>query len=53
MKAAATQNGHETDSPSITIEITAPKKGAVEKYAPVRAAPRPRKASTNSTRLTP
>ena len=53
MKAAATQNSHETDSPSITIEITAPKNGAVEKYAPVRAAPSPRKANTNNTRLTP
>ena len=27
--------------------------GAVEKYAPVRAVPRPRRARTNSTRLTP
>src|SRR5215472_18435958 len=35
------------------MAIAAPMKGAVEKYAPVRAEPRPRSASTKSTRLTP
>ena len=40
-------------SPSTTTPITAPTNGAVEKYALVRPAPRPRSARTNSTRLTP
>ena len=31
----------------------APKNGAIEKYAPVRAVPRLRRAPTNSTRLSP
>ena len=42
-----------TGSPNIAIERIAPIKGAVEKYAPVLAAPRCRKARTNRTRLTP
>ena len=33
--------------------VSIPMKGAVEKYAPVRAVPRPRSASTKSTRLMP
>ena len=33
--------------------IAAPMNGAVEKYAPVRAAPSPRSATTKNTRLTP
>src|SRR5690348_5273371 len=33
--------------------MAAPRNGAVEKYAPVRAEPGPRSASTNNTRLTP
>ena len=40
-------------SPNMAIASTAPTKGAVEKYAPVRAVPRWRKASTNKTKLKP
>ena len=35
------------------IDKAAPMNGAVAKYAPVRAVPRPRNATTNSTRLMP
>jgi hypothetical protein len=35
------------------IAATLPMNGAVEKYALVRAVPRPRNASTNKTRLMP
>jgi hypothetical protein len=36
-----------------TAPAIAPMKGAVEKYAPVRAVPRRRRARTNKTRLVP
>ena len=53
INAAASKNISDTDSPKIRIEMTAPRKGAVEKYAPVRALPSPRRARTNNTKLTP
>lgn len=37
----------------MTTAAMAPRKGDVEKYAPVRAVPNERKARTKSTRLTP
>jgi hypothetical protein len=43
----------ETASPNAMIAATLPMNGAVEKYALVRAVPRPRNASTNKTRLMP
>ena len=42
-----------TGSRHMTKDAAAPTKGAVEKYAPVRAVPMRLKASTNSTKLTP
>ena len=53
MSAAATQKLVVTGSAKTAMEIAAPTKGAVEKYAPVRAVPNPRSASTNSTKLKP
>ena len=53
MSPAATTNAGVTGSPNAVIAIAAPMKGAVEKYAPVRAAPNPRRARMKSTRLTP
>ena len=41
------------DSPRKSTAPTAPMKGAVEKYAPVRAVPRSRSAMMNRARLTP
>jgi hypothetical protein len=38
---------------SARAPASAPTKGGVEKYAPVRAVPRRRRASTNRTRLVP
>src|SRR5215467_9333352 len=45
--------GHVIGSLSKGTAIAAPIKGAVEKYAPVRAVPRWRNPSTKSVRLTP
>ena len=50
---AAIQNATEGDSRSTSSASAAPKKSATEKYAPVRAVPRWRSATTNSTRLMP
>jgi hypothetical protein len=49
----AISNCAETVSPNAMIAATLPMNGAVEKYALVRAVPRPRNASTNKTRLMP
>ena len=53
MSAAAAQNQGPGASPSITSEIATPTNGAAEKYAPMRAVPRWRNASTNISRLRP
>lgn len=53
INAAANKNKSDTDSPRIRIEITAPRNGGVEKHAPTRAFPSPRRARTNNTKLTP
>ena len=53
MSAAAIQNGVDVGSPKARIATEAPMNGAVEKYAPVRAEPKPRRASTNNTKLAP
>ena len=53
ISTAAAIKGHVMVSPSKGTAIAAPIKGAVEKYAPVRAAPRWRNPSTKSARLTP
>lgn len=53
MSTAAATSCQLTASPNISTANTAPMNGAVEKYAPVRAVPRNRRARTNKTRLTP
>ena len=53
ISAAAAQNAIDGMSGQISSESATPNSGATEKYAPVRAVPRSRSATTNSTRLTP
>lgn len=53
MSAKAIQNEGVAVSPRNSNETADPMNGAVEKYAPVRAVPNPRKANTKNTRLMP
>lgn len=53
MSRHASQNAGVVVSPNSATAMAAPMNGAVAKYAPVRAAPKPRKAKTNITRLMP
>ena len=52
MHAPASASGTVAGSPS-AMASNAPRKGATEKYAPVRAVPRWRRPTTNSVKLTP
>lgn len=47
------QKNTDGSSGHITSDSATPNNGATEKYAPVRAVPKCRSATTNSTRLTP
>lgn len=53
IKAPANQKFKLVGSPNTTTANAAPTKGAVEKYAPVRAVPNPRRDRTNNTKLKP
>ena len=52
-EGAAGEHTPVSGSPRNTMDTSAPTYGAAEKYAPVRAAPSPRNAWTNSTTLIP
>ena len=53
MRRAPALNWAVIGSPRAITAAKLPIKGAVEKYAPVRAAPKCRNATTNKARLTP
>ncbi len=50
---AAIQNDTAGSCGHIAKDTATPNRGATEKYAPVRAVPRSRDATTKRTRLTP